>query len=136
MSQHHLTYEQLASRIETVLGTRPALSTLRAAAATRTRRPRRSDLTAGMPAPLPERDSHHRTVFDSPAIEEWLHTHPRLQIRHHQQRLTAAARSERSTAVAAARAAGLSWQQVADACAAADATSYTKQWAQQRFGRA
>ncbi len=30
MSQHHLTYEQLASRIETVLGTRPALSTLRA----------------------------------------------------------------------------------------------------------
>jgi len=135
VSSENLTYEQLASRIETELGTRPAPSTLRAAAATRTRRPRRADLTAGMPAPLPGRDSQRRAVFDAAAVEDWLRHHPRVQIRRHQQQLAVTARADRPSVVTAARAAGLSWQQIADACATADATSYTKQWAQQRYGR-
>jgi len=134
VSPENLTYEQLASRIETELGARPAISTLRAAVATRTRR-RSSDLTAGMPAPLSQPGSGHRTVFDATAVEAWLRTHPRLQLRRLQQQLALVGHAERPAAVAAARRDGLSWQQIADACATADATSYTKQWAQQRYGR-
>lgn len=129
-----LTYEQLADRIEAELGRRPALSTLRAAQATRTRR-QRSNLTSGMPAPLPDRDSRRRTVFDGAAVDTWLRTHPRTQIRQHQQQLAHTPRDARPAAVAMARAAGLSWQQIADAFASTDAATRTKQWAQQRYGR-
>jgi len=128
-----LTYDQLADRIEQELGVRPATSSLRAVA--HSRRRRRTAVTAGMPAPEPTRDTRRRTVFDADAIDTWLAQHPHVQIRRLQQRITAAPLARRTAVVAAAREAGLSWQHIADACAAADGRSYTKQWAQQRFGK-
>jgi len=132
-----LTYTELADRIEAEIGIRPALSTLRAAATTSTRYGRRIDaITAGMPAPKPTRDSRRRAILDAAAIDAWLNSHPRKTIHHHQQQISTASLARRPTAVAEARCAGLSWQHIADACATADGRSYTKQWAQQRFGKA
>lgn len=74
-------YEELAARIENVLGERPSLSALRAARAEdrRTRstltKPR---LTVGMPAPLPSPTRTSPAVFEMDEIERWLAHHPRL----------------------------------------------------------
>lgn len=135
MSEKLLSYAELAERIHQVLGVRPAESTLRAATANRDRPGRGTAVTTGMPAPLAQRDPAGHAQFDPVAVDTWLHRHPQLTIRRHQQELRTGPVSGRATAVAAAREAGLSWQQVAAACAAADGTTYTRQWAQQRYGR-
>lgn len=131
-----LTYTEVADRIHQALGYRPAPATLRAAAATRTRPGRGTALTVGMPGPAVTRDSAGRAQFDADQIDIWLQQHPQLQIRRHQQALTDSPRPARAAAVATAREAGLSWQEIAEACGAADHTTYTRQWAQQRYGRA
>lgn len=131
-----LSYTELAERIHQVLGHRPAVATLRAAAATRDRYSRTAGVTTGMPAPLDARDAAGRAQFDASAIDAWLERHPQLTIRRHQRAVSEASLAQRAEAVGAARAAGVSWQEVADACGAADHRPYTRQWAQQRYGRA
>lgn len=130
-----LTYPEVAARIDQVLGIRPATATLRAAAATGHRPGRGTAITTGMPLPCAVRDSAGRARFDAVEIDRWLAQHPQLRIRRQLQALTAAPRPARAEAVATARAAGLSWQEIAEACGAADNTTYTRQWAQQRYGR-
>jgi hypothetical protein len=130
-----LTYPELAARIEQALGVRPALSTLRAAAAVQDRGKTRTRVTASMPAPSSSPDPAGRTVFNAAAIDRWLVHHPRRRIRQRQERLIAVRASRRPQAVAGARQAGLSWQQIADALGEADGTRFTRQWAQQRYGR-
>lgn len=135
-TRHRYTYEQVADRIEVELGVRPALSTLRAAAAASSRGTNsRVRVTAGMPAPL-SRPVGGRTVFSAPAIDRWLAHHPSRTVTAAMDRLARAGRTAaRGAAVVRAREAGLSWQQVADALGTADGTRYSRQWAQQRYGR-
>ena len=128
-----LSYRQLADRIEQALGVRPALSTLRAAAADSDRGTPRTRLTAGLPAPSARAAAGGAALFDADAVQAWLAAHPRRRISHEQDRLLRAPAAQRPQAVAHARRAGLSWRQVADALAQADGTSYTRQWAQQRY---
>ncbi len=135
MPEDPLSYDQLAEHIHQVLGHRPATATLRAAAATRHRPGRGTAVTTGMPALLATRDPAGRAQFDAAAVATWLRQHPQLTIRRHQQAMTEAPLAGRAAAVTTARAAGVSWQEIADACAAADNTTYTRQWAQQRYGR-
>lgn len=84
MSEHRKAtygYEELAARIEEVLGQRPSRSALRAARAQSRRtaatltRPR---LTVGMPAPLPAPTRTSPAAFDVEQVERWLTGHPRL----------------------------------------------------------
>ena len=128
-----LSYRQLADRIEQALGARPALSTLRAAAADSGRGTPRTRLTAGLPAPTARAAPGGPALFDAAAVQAWLAAHPRRLIRQEQQRLIRTPTPQRPRAVAHARRAGLSWRQVAEAFAQADGTSYTRQWAQQRY---
>jgi hypothetical protein len=130
-----LSYTELADRIHQVLGHRPAEATLRAAAANWDRPGRGTAVTTGMPAPLSHRDALGRAQFDAVAVEAWLEQHPQLAIRRHQRAVAEAPFAQRAEAVGAARVAGVSWQEIADACGAADHRSYTRQWAQQRYGR-
>jgi hypothetical protein len=131
-----LTYALLADRIEAELGVRPALSTLRAAAADSNRGNPGTRLTAGMPAPLKTPDARGRTQFSAAAVDRWLARHPRRRIRREQDRLAATPAAQRARAVAHARAAGLSWAHIATALGEADARTYSRQWAQQRYRQA
>ena len=74
-------YEELAARIEQVLGELPSPSALRAARAQGRRtestltKPR---LTVGMPAPLPAPSRTAPAAFDVEDVERWLAGHPRV----------------------------------------------------------
>ena len=74
-------YEELAARIEQVLGERPSPSALRAARAQGRRtkstltKPR---LTVGLPASLPAPSRTAPAAFDIEEVERWLAGHPRL----------------------------------------------------------
>lgn len=131
----HYTYDQVADRIVAELGVpRPALSTLRAAAATAGRGTnQRVRVTAGMPRPLHGRVDR-QVVFDATAIDTWLADHPARAVRRARAALAAAAPEDRQAAVDQARASGLSWAEVADAIASAEGITRTRQWAQQRYG--
>ena len=109
------SYDQVAERIEQVLGERPSKSALRAAPLRQRRtRGRRPGLTAGMPAPLPSPSKTIRARFSAAAVEEWLAVHPRLEwaraIREAQMGLAAGQTTE--TVVTAALTGGLSWRQI------------------------
>ena len=129
------TYDQVADRIVAELGVpRPALSTLRAAAATASRGTnQRVRVTAGMPRPLQGRVDR-QVLFDAKAIDTWLANHPARAVRRVRAALAAAAPEDRQAAVHQARALGLSWAEVADAIAGAQGITRTRQWAQQRYG--
>ena len=133
----HYTYDQVADRIVAELDVpRPALSTLRAAAATagRTRGTnQRVRVTAGMPRPLQGRVDR-QVLFDATVIDTWLANHPARAARRARAALAAAAPEDRQAAVDQARASGLSWAEVADAIAGAEGISRTRQWAQQLYG--
>lgn len=112
------SYEQLADRIEQVLGERPSLSSLRAAAAAATRtgspaaRPR---VTYGMPRPEPPARPTAPAVFDAAKIEEWLARHPRCAWAAAEQSFRLALRDpvvDAADAVGSARRAGLSWAHI------------------------
>lgn len=129
------TYNQVADRIAEVLGVRPSASTLRAgsSATGEGRLTGRVRVTAGMPAPrrgLVDR----RAVFDAAAIEGWLANHPHRAQRRAVVALEQAPTFDLDIAVAGARAAGLSWAQVAAALTITTGVSRTRQWAQWRFG--
>ena len=128
-----LTYRQLADRIEQALGVRPALSSLRAAAAVDGRGHARTRLTAGMPAPAEAAGAAGQTLFRASAVDAWLAEHPRRRIARLQQHLAQVPPADRAGAVAQARRDGLSWSQIAAALASADGTTYSRQWAQQRY---
>lgn len=133
----HLTYQQVADLIEERLGQRPTTSALRHAQANNQRSRRSySSLTAGMPPPLQTRGRRGARLFDRAAIEEWVTTHPLLTQATWQAELERTRGGEaRAGLVHRARAAGLSWQAIATALGRADATTYTRQAAQQRYGR-
>jgi hypothetical protein len=141
-----LSYQALADLIERSLGERPSLVTLRAAVsrarsgkvtdarATNTGR-LPSSLTAGLPAPVTG-PGGRVAGFDPDQIQEWLQEHPRRR----QGALTDEIGStkpgaERDEVIRRARAAGMSWEAIAAAVGAADGRTYTKQWAQQTYGR-
>lgn len=133
--RRYYTYTELAEQIEVVLGVRPSLSTLRAAAAATGRGTNsRVRITACMPLPRPGLSDDGHAVFAAGAVDRWLAHHPRRRVAREQERLGRAAVSRRDVAVVRAREAGLSWQQIADAVAAADGRAYSRQWAQQRWG--
>lgn len=109
------SYDQVAERIEQVLGERPSKSALRAAPLRQRRtRGRRPGLTAGMPGPLPSPSKTIRARFSAAAVEEWLATHPRLEWARarHEAQTSLAAGKPTETAVSAALAGGLSWRQI------------------------
>lgn len=133
MGACRLTYVEVADRMEEALGVRPALSTLRAAAADSRRGTERTRLTAGMPPPITPATPRALALFSTPAIDRWLAKHPRRRIRMLQQRIIAATPAHRARVVSRAKQSGLSWQEIVDAINAADATSHSKQWAQQRY---
>lgn len=128
-----LTYRQLADRIEQALGVRPALSSLRAAAAVDGRGHARTRLTAGLPTPVEAAGAAGQTLFRASAVDAWLAEHPRRRIARLQQHLAQVPAADRAGAVAQARRDGLSWSQIAVALASADGTTYSRQWAQQRY---
>lgn len=134
MASRRLTYVEVADRIEVALGVRPSSSTLRAAAAYGRRGTVRTRVTAGMPAPVGITRPGSPALFSASAIDRWLAHHPWHRIRTLQERIVAATPSHRTRVVQRARAAGLSWQEIADAINEADGTSHARQWAQQRFG--
>lgn len=101
-----------------MLGVRPSMSSLRAAAAASRRtqtvqsRPR---LTYGMPRPDPD---PHRTAparFDAARVEEWLASHPRRDWLAADQGFRSALRNpdvQVEAAVRRAREGGLTWSQI------------------------
>lgn len=130
-----LTYAQVADRIEAVLGERRALSALRAGATReRTATGLRNRITAGMPAPTPGAPGSP-SLFDEDEIEAWLAQHPRREWVALREQLVAASPADRPAVVSRARAAGMSWRAIADIVNAADGTTWTRQWAQQKYGR-
>lgn len=111
------SYDQVAERIEQVLGEQPSKSALRAARLRQRRtRGRRPGLTAGMPAPLPSPSKTIPARFSATAIEEWLAAHPRLEwdraIREAKVGLAAGQPTE--DVVLAALAGGLSWRLITE----------------------
>ena len=131
--EHLYTLAEVADRISQELHVRPALSTLRAAAADARRGSTPARLTDGLPAPLNPGRHGSQTLFDPNAVDAWLAHHPRRRIRQLQDRLAAASPEFRHRAVATARRAGLSWQQIAAAISRADGRRYSRQAAQQRY---
>lgn len=112
------SYEQLAGRLQDVLGVRPSPSSLRAAAAaarrtTSSQGPPRA--TAQMPPPLPGPAATSPARFDAAQVEAWLSRHPRLLWQQAVADLEQALRSadvDATEAVREARTRGLSWQQI------------------------
>lgn len=132
------SYTDLADRIEAVLGVRPALSTLRAAAAKDRRthglRPRHDRLTAGMP-PARETGPRGRAGFDADQVEQWLADHPRLLKQHARiAAQTALSRGDQEIdVVREARASGLPWLQIAELLTGHDGKPRTRQGLIKRY---
>ncbi len=116
------TYAEMAEEIESALGVRPALSTLRAARAEARRtaagqsRPR---LTLGMPSPQAGSTPGVAVLFLADEVDEWLSRHPWREWFTARETLEAAASSattaeELAEPVARARKAGMSWRQITD----------------------
>lgn len=116
------TYAELAERIESILGVRPAPSTLRAAAAEARRTPAnqsRPRLTMGMPLPLSDSPPGKPVRFSAAETEEWLAQHPWREwtaVRDSlvQSAAAATAPEQLEKAVAEARTGGMSWRQITE----------------------
>lgn len=133
------TYEQVADLIQRVLGVRPALSTLRAAAAKQQRSPasaRHSRLTAGMPAPYRVK-SGAPSVFLADEIDAWLNDHPQLRHDAAREQLLADVRAGRpeSLAVDDARSRGMSWAAIASTLQSSDGRRRSRQGMHQAYQR-
>lgn len=135
------TYEQVAQRIEDVLGERPSLSTLRAAAAESSRttvtksRPR---LTASMPTPIGAPKQTRPTQFDQNEIEVWLRSHPRLREQAAYEELASAVSptigpTALAESVRRARRASLSWRRIAQAMTESTGRRHSHQAVYKRF---
>lgn len=132
VDERTLSYDELADRIEAVLGERPALVTLRTAVVRPSRRKVSSSLTAGLPAPVAS--VGNRPGFSVDVVEEWLAHHPRLRRAELMQRIIEATPEDRDQVIISVREEGLSWGAIAEAAGTAARTTYTKQWAQQKYG--
>lgn len=131
----HLTYAQVADRIEAALGERPALTTLRDAVSRSDSLPAPlSRITAGMPVPTPG-DPGSPSLFKASEVDAWLAGHPRREWPELLAAIAQTDHSSRGSAVINARAAGISWQAIADTINATDGTNFTRQWAQQKYSR-
>lgn len=134
-SEPTYTYRELAARIELVLGVRPSLSALRAAAAEARRTQstrRRPRLTLGMPAPEPARSPTAPAAFSRTEVERWLANHPRAQFLAAYRALVAAASDGPrglDAAVLRARQDGLSWQHIAEALSEGSRVTRSRSWA-------
>lgn len=111
------SYAVLADRIEEVLGERPSLSALRAAAAAdrRTGSPlARPRVTVGMPRPLPATSRTAAAEFDATEVEAWLADHPRRQWQRavEEMKRDLSRDMPEEQVVASALNAGLSWRTV------------------------
>lgn len=118
MSGPTYRYTDVAARIEAVLGVRPSLTTLRAAAAEQTRTglaPRHDRITAGMPRPLATPPGA-AAEFDQEAIDTWLSGHPRRRRAQAEEAAVAAlsAGSPEVVVVSNARAAGVRWARIVE----------------------
>lgn len=130
------TYAEVADLIERELGIRPALSSLRAAAATDKRteatlsRPR---LTTGMPAKVSGLSRPAR--FDADAIDAWLAAHPLKVWQQTVDAFQAALRGGQppEQAIAGARRAGLSWRQITQLWTAVDGRQRSSTTVHARF---
>lgn len=131
-------YEELAARIEQVLGERPSRSALRAAAAAGRRtgstlsKPR---VTIGMPAPLPAASRTSPAAFSVGAVEAWLKAHPRLE--WNRARAEALTRLERGDDVERvlerALARGLSWRTITEVLVEHDGRARTAAGVHKRY---
>lgn len=125
------SYADIADRLEQTLGVRPAISTLRAAAAATHRtanlHPRHDRITAAMPAPLTSPAAGEPARFDAGQIEHWIARHPRLLKQRAQQHATQALRRGEAEldVVIEARANGLSWASIATILTSHDHTTRT-----------
>src|SRR5918996_563282 len=106
VASRHLSYVEVADRIDEALGVRPALSTLRAAAADSRRGTSRTRVTTGMPAPITPPRPGIPTEFSATAVDRWLAKHPWREIRMRQERIMAASPAHRARVVRRARVAG------------------------------
>lgn len=133
-------YGELADRIEQVLGERPSLSALRAAAAkarvtsSTQSMPR---LTAGMPPPLPARSRTSPAEFSIEEVESWLKNHPRLVQQDAQSALAAelSRGGDIDQAVQRARDAGLSWRRITETLTMSDGQPRSVAGVHKRFRR-
>lgn len=123
-----LTYTQVADKIAAALGTRPSISTLRTAHSGR------GGIVDGLPAPIHPRHGNRSPLFSEDDIDTWLANHPRRARERQIQHLSKQPPEARFDAVAHARAAGLSWADVAQAISRADERPMTRQAVQQRYG--
>lgn len=133
------TYRQVADRIEQELGVRPSLSSLRAAAAEERRRGFRDGmprLTLGLPEPEPRASATSAVLFSYTSIETWLRRHPRRTYQAAVDAVTKnASRSERQleAAVRQARAARVSWRDIAEGISAGSDLPASRAWTHRRF---
>ena len=142
--QRVYTYEQVAELLYRglQLPTKPKVVTLRSYQARRHIPVTTNAVVAvatGMPTPVPGRRGH--PVFDAEQIEQWIAHHPRRQRQAAQQALVKSLSrvktdKARIRAVATAHAAGLSWQEIADAFTATDGVPRSRQWAHDRYSSA
>jgi hypothetical protein len=138
-SKRVYTYRQVADRMEEELGVRPSLSSLRAAAAEDRRRGARDGmprLTLGMPDPEPRASATAAVLFSRTSIEAWLRRHPRRTYLAALAAVTkSAAGSERQleTAVRRARAAKVSWRDIAEAISSGSVVPASRAWTHRRF---
>ncbi len=133
------SYEDLADRIEAVLGERPSLSSLRAAPAEDQRRGAkkgRPRITAGMPRPRPSATRTSPARFAPEDIEAWLADHPRR--RWDAARQLAGERlaqgHDEEEAVRLALEDGLSWAAIAEVLSTHEGRTVAKSSAYFRFG--
>lgn len=138
MSHAVYTVEQVQDRIEELLGERPTAAAIHLEGARGSATPNaRVRITAGLPAPINPGGRPLR--YPAGLVEAWLDQHPRVHQHTALHQLGVALRSSdagsaRKEAVRSARAAGLSWAQVAATVADIDGRPITRQAVAKRFG--
>lgn len=137
MSDQLLTYDQVAARIERVLGVRPAVSTLRKEHSTNARTSHRNlskaRIATGLPAPIAESPGMP-SLFSAQAIDKWLADHPQTAAKSIRRALMASTSRTRARAIERAREAGMSWEMIAEALTEADGSPITRQALYKRYG--
>lgn len=135
MTTRYYTYDDIADRIAEVFGERPTPAILYGGERDPDR-PVRGEIrvTAGMPTPLPGRPPRQ---FDADEVDAWLRKHPRLVARKRVEQLREAITGTlvRQDAVAAARNAGLSWQQITDVIQEVDEREISRQAVAKQYGK-
>lgn len=135
------TVAEVLDRLEQEFGQRPTVNAVHKAAGRPRRANARASLVAGLPAPT-RTDDGGTLAFEANAIDQWLQEHPRRVMQQalaDLERDVHSAHTSRSdddlrAGVAAARARGLSWAQVAEVFSRVD-RPVSRQAVAERFGR-